>query len=112
MPNGYAALASTVGPALLTVLVIGTVFAQAYQVKPQWKRYDDIYMGRYNTTEIQLMLVFWSLMCITWLFGGLHMTYSRLWTAVLFCMFNIILVSTRHLFQFHCSKVQELNDVV
>ena len=50
MPNGYAALASTVGPAILAVLAIVTVFIQAYQVKPQWKRYDDIYMGRYNTT--------------------------------------------------------------
>ncbi|XP_072038274.1 adhesion G-protein coupled receptor V1-like [Amphiura filiformis] len=91
MPNGYGALASAVGPALLAVFAIGTVFIQAYQVKPQWKRYDDIYMGRYNTTEIQLMLIFWTLLCITWLFGGLHMAFSQLWTAILFCMFNIIL---------------------
>ena len=50
MPNGYAALASAVGPAVMCLLAVATVFIQAYQVKPQWKRYDDIYMGSYNTT--------------------------------------------------------------
>ena len=50
MPNGYGALASAVGPAVLCLLAVALVFIQAYQVKPQWKRYDDIYMGSYNTT--------------------------------------------------------------
>lgn len=50
IPNGYAALASVVGPALLSLVAVLVIFMQAFQVKPQWKRYDDIYMGRYNTT--------------------------------------------------------------
>lgn len=50
IPNGYAALASVAGPAILSLVAVVIIFMQAFQVKPQWKRYDDIYMGRYNTT--------------------------------------------------------------
>ena len=47
----------------------------------------------FHLTEIQLMLLFWAILCVTWLFGGLHMAYSQLWSAIMFCVFNIILVS-------------------
>ncbi|XP_038076858.1 adhesion G-protein coupled receptor V1-like isoform X2 [Patiria miniata] len=90
MPNGYAALASAVGPAILCLFGVATVFTNAYQVKPQWKRYDDIYMGSYNTTEVQLLLVFWAIIFLTCLFGGLHMAYSYLWLLIVFVIFNIV----------------------
>lgn len=50
MPNGYAALATAMAPAALCMIGVFVVVIQAYQVKPQWKRYDDVYMGSYNTT--------------------------------------------------------------
>ncbi|XP_022110249.1 G-protein coupled receptor 98-like isoform X2 [Acanthaster planci] len=90
MPNGYAALASVVGPAILCLFGVATFFIHAYQVKPQWKRYDDIYMGSYNTTEVQLLLVFWAIICLVCLFGGLHMAYSQLWMLIIFVIFNIV----------------------
>ncbi|XP_041464132.1 adhesion G-protein coupled receptor V1-like [Lytechinus variegatus] len=90
MPNGYAALATAMAPAALSLIGVFVVVIQAYQVKPQWKRYDDVYMGSYNTTEYKLMLVFWLLIAFTWLWGGLHMAYSQLWQLILFCIFNIL----------------------
>ncbi|XP_071506649.1 adhesion G-protein coupled receptor V1-like [Diadema antillarum] len=89
MPNGYAALVAAMAPAALCLLGVLVVLIQAYQVKPQWKRYDDIYMGSYNTTEYKILLVFWFLISMTWLWGGLHMAYSQLWQLILFCIFNI-----------------------
>ncbi|XP_030832667.1 adhesion G-protein coupled receptor V1 isoform X3 [Strongylocentrotus purpuratus] len=90
MPNGYAALATAMAPAALCMIGVFVVVIQAYQVKPQWKRYDDVYMGSYNTTEYKLMLVFWLIIAFTWLWGGLHMAYSQLWQLILFCVFNIL----------------------
>ena len=39
------------------------------------------------------MLFLWSLLVLTWLWGGLHMVYGQLWMLVLFCICDILLVS-------------------
>ncbi|XP_071965307.1 adhesion G-protein coupled receptor V1-like isoform X2 [Antedon mediterranea] len=91
MPSVNAMLASVVGPVVLCIMAVMTVFIQAYLVKPQWKRYDDVYMGSYNTTEVRLLLIFWMLLILTWLFGGLHMYYSKQWMLVLLVLFNLIM---------------------
>ncbi|XP_033109462.1 adhesion G-protein coupled receptor V1-like [Anneissia japonica] len=91
MPNVNAMLASAVGPVVICIMAVVTVFIQAYLVKPQWKRYDDLYMGSYNTTEIRLLLIFWTLLIFTWLFGGLHMYYSKQWMLILLVLFNVIM---------------------
>ncbi|PIK34165.1 putative G-protein coupled receptor [Apostichopus japonicus] len=88
IPNGYAALASVAGPAILSLVAVVIIFMQAFQVKPQWKRYDDIYMGRYNTTEVKLIFIFWVLICLTWLFAGLHLVFSQLWLLIIFIVLN------------------------
>ncbi|XP_070543508.1 adhesion G-protein coupled receptor V1-like isoform X2 [Ptychodera flava] len=90
IPNAYAALAGVLGPVVLLLFFVAIVFVQAYQVTPQWKQYDDVYAGRYNTTEVRILLMFWLVIITTWIFGGLHMAFGKLWLLILFCIFNII----------------------
>jgi len=40
-----------------------------------------------------MLLIFWLLVTMTWLWAGLHMAYQLLWLLVIFCIFNISLVS-------------------
>ncbi|XP_074651666.1 adhesion G-protein coupled receptor V1-like [Tubulanus polymorphus] len=87
----YAALGGLIIPCIICVMVLGVVFIQAYQVAPQWQAYDDIYRGRYNINEVRTLLLFWTLLVLTWLWGGLHLAYSQLWMLILFCIFNILL---------------------
>ncbi|XP_035665839.1 adhesion G-protein coupled receptor V1-like [Branchiostoma floridae] len=90
IPNGYAALAGVVGPALLCLVVVIGVCFQAYQVTQQWKMYDDIYRGRYNANEVPLILFMYLFVVLTWVFGGLHLAYGYLWLLVIFCIFNVL----------------------
>ncbi|XP_077988560.1 adhesion G-protein coupled receptor V1-like [Glandiceps talaboti] len=90
IPNDYAALAGVLGPVVVFLFIAGIIFLQAYQVTPQWKQYDDVYAGRYNTAEIRILLIFWLIIIITWIWGGLHMAFGKLWLLILFCIFNII----------------------
>jgi G-protein coupled receptor 98 len=44
-------------------------------------------------TEVRTLLLFWAFIVIAWLWGGLHMAYGQLWMMVLFCIFNVAVVS-------------------
>ncbi|KAK7486836.1 hypothetical protein BaRGS_00021983 [Batillaria attramentaria] len=65
-------------------------YAAVGGVLPQWQAYDDIYRNRYNITEVRLLLLLWSLLVLTWLWGGLHMAYGQLWMLILFCICDIL----------------------
>uniref|UniRef100_A0A8C6CK89 Adhesion G protein-coupled receptor V1 n=1 Tax=Moschus moschiferus TaxID=68415 RepID=A0A8C6CK89_MOSMO len=92
VPNIYAAL-FTAALAPLTCLVVAfVVFIHAYQVKPQWEAYDDVFRGRTNAAEIPLVLYLFALISMTWLWGGLHMAYRHFWMLVLFVIFNSLQV--------------------
>ncbi|KAM5298193.1 adhesion G-protein coupled receptor V1 [Ctenodactylus gundi] len=88
IPGVYAALFSAALVPLACLVVVFVVFVHAYQVKPQWKAYDDVFRGRTNAAEIPLILCLFALVAATWLWGGLHMAYRRLWMLVLFVIFN------------------------
>ncbi|XP_055956200.1 adhesion G-protein coupled receptor V1 [Patella vulgata] len=88
--NGYAAVGGAILPILIMLIIVLVVFLRAFQLRPQWQSYDDIYRGRYNITEIQIILGFYIVIVLTWLWGGLHMVYGQLWMLILFCIFNII----------------------
>ncbi|XP_036081242.1 adhesion G-protein coupled receptor V1 isoform X3 [Rousettus aegyptiacus] len=88
IPNIYAALFTAALVPLMCLVVVFVVFIHAYQVKPQWKAYDDIFRGRTNASEIPLVLYLFALISVTWLWGGLHMAYRHFWMLVLFVIFN------------------------
>ncbi|XP_064619709.1 adhesion G-protein coupled receptor V1-like [Lineus longissimus] len=88
--NPYAALGGVIAPALIFIMVLAVVFIQSFQVTPQWQAYDDIYRGRYNVNEVRILLLFFTIVILTWLWGGLHLAFSHVWWLVLFCIFNII----------------------
>ncbi|PNI73009.1 ADGRV1 isoform 11 [Pan troglodytes] len=88
IPNVYAALFTAALVPLMCLVVVFVVFIHAYQVKPQWKAYDDIFRGRTNAAEIPLILYLFALISVTWLWGGLHMAYRHFWMLVLFVIFN------------------------
>ncbi|XP_048187347.1 adhesion G-protein coupled receptor V1 [Perognathus longimembris pacificus] len=88
IPNIYAALFTAALVPLMCLVVVFVVFIHAYQLKPQWKAYDDIFRGRTNATEIPLILYLFALISMTWLWGGLHMAYRHFWMLVLFVIFN------------------------
>ncbi|XP_066129903.1 adhesion G-protein coupled receptor V1 [Saccopteryx bilineata] len=88
IPNIYAALFTAALIPLMCLVVVFVVFIHAYQVKPQWKAYDDIFRGRTNAAEIPLVLYLFALISVTWLWGGLHMAYRHFWMLVLFVIFN------------------------
>ncbi|XP_075398780.1 adhesion G-protein coupled receptor V1 [Tenrec ecaudatus] len=88
IPNIYAALFTAALVPLLCLVVVFVVFIHAYQVKPQWKAYDDVFRGRTNAAEIPLVLYLFALISMTWLWGGLHMAYRHFWMLVLFVIFN------------------------
>nr|XP_006812422.1 PREDICTED: G protein coupled receptor 98-like protein isoform X1 [Saccoglossus kowalevskii] len=90
IPNAYASLAGVIAPTFMFLFFVAVVFMQAYQVTPQWKQYDDVYVGRYNTAEVRILLFFWFIIFMTWIWGGLHMALGELWALILFCIFNII----------------------
>ena len=46
--------------------------------------------------EVRLTLLFWVVLILTWLWGGLHMVYGQLWMLILFCIFDILQVSMGH----------------
>ncbi|KAL4684411.1 hypothetical protein H8959_022105, partial [Pygathrix nigripes] len=48
IPNVYAALFTAALVPLMCLVVVFVVFIHAYQVKPQWKAYDDVFRGRTN----------------------------------------------------------------
>ncbi|KAK2118096.1 Adhesion G-protein coupled receptor V1, partial [Saguinus oedipus] len=48
IPNIYAALFTAALVPLMCLVVVFVVFIHAYQVKPQWKAYDDVFRGRTN----------------------------------------------------------------
>ncbi|GAB5567024.1 adhesion G-protein coupled receptor V1 isoform X4 [Prionailurus iriomotensis] len=88
IPNIYAALFTGALVPLTCLVVVFVVFIHAYQVKPQWKAYDDIFRGRTNAAEVPLVLYLFALISMTWLWGGLHMAYRHFWMLVLFVIFN------------------------
>ncbi|XP_019589799.2 adhesion G-protein coupled receptor V1 [Rhinolophus sinicus] len=88
IPNIYAALFTAALVPLMCLVVVFVVFIHAYQVKPQWKAYDDVFRGRTNAAEIPLVLYLFALISLTWLWGGLHMAYRHFWMLVLFVIFN------------------------
>ncbi|XP_058384943.1 adhesion G-protein coupled receptor V1 [Diceros bicornis minor] len=88
IPNIYAALFTAALVPLMCLVVVFVVFVHAYQVKPQWKAYDDIFKGRTNAAEIPLVLYLFALISMTWLWGGLHMAYRHFWMLVLYVIFN------------------------
>ncbi|XP_059551072.1 adhesion G-protein coupled receptor V1 [Myotis daubentonii] len=88
IPNIYAALFTAALVPLMCLVVVFVVFIHAYQVKPQWKAYDDVFRGRTNAAEIPLVLYLFALISVTWLWGGLHMAYRHFWMLVLFVIFN------------------------
>nr|XP_011757031.1 G-protein coupled receptor 98 isoform X6 [Macaca nemestrina] len=88
IPNVYAALFTAALVPLMCLVVVFVVFIHAYQVKPQWKAYDDVFRGRTNAAEIPLILYLFALISVTWLWGGLHMAYRHFWMLVLFVIFN------------------------
>ncbi|XP_035296369.1 adhesion G-protein coupled receptor V1 isoform X3 [Cricetulus griseus] len=88
IPNIYAALFTAALIPLMCLVVVFVVFIHAYQLKPQWKGYDDIFRGRTNAAEIPLILYLFALISMTWLWGGLHMAYRHFWMLVLFVIFN------------------------
>ncbi|KAM6148616.1 adhesion G-protein coupled receptor V1 [Erethizon dorsatum] len=88
IPNVYAALFSAGLAPLACLVVVFVVFVHAYQAKPQWEAYDDIFRGRTNATEIPLILYLFALISVTWLWGGLHVAYRHFWMLVLFVVFN------------------------
>eukprot|EP00794_Sanderia_malayensis_P009868 gene9868-10878_t len=92
MQNAYAALGSAIAPVLFFLLTASIVFFQAYQVKPQWECYDDIYAGRHNKNELSYLLILYGLLTLTWLFGGLHLAFGKLWMIATFTALNIFLV--------------------
>ena len=63
MSNAYAALGSAIIPVMLMVMSAIVVFVQSYQVTPQWKCYDDIYVGRYNIKGKQQTVFFHTAIC-------------------------------------------------
>ncbi|XP_041376199.1 adhesion G-protein coupled receptor V1-like [Gigantopelta aegis] len=88
--NAYSVLGGIIIPVLLMLTVTGVIFVKAFQILPGWQAYDDIYRGRYNYNEVRLTLLFWLVIILTWLWGGLHMVYGQLWMLILFCIFNIL----------------------
>ncbi|KAL2779432.1 adhesion G-protein coupled receptor V1 precursor [Daubentonia madagascariensis] len=88
IPNIYAALFTAALIPLMCLVVVFVVFIHAYQVKPQWKAYDDVFRGRTNAAEIPLILYLFALISMTWLWGGLHMAYRHFWMLLLFVIFN------------------------
>ncbi|XP_051028356.1 adhesion G-protein coupled receptor V1 [Acomys russatus] len=88
IPNIYAALFTAALVPLMCLVVVFVVFIHAYQLKPQWKGYDDVFRGRTNAAEIPLILYLFALVSLTWLWGGLHMAYRHFWMLVLFVIFN------------------------
>ncbi|XP_028615942.1 adhesion G-protein coupled receptor V1 [Grammomys surdaster] len=88
IPNIYAALFTAALLPLMCLVVVFVVFIHAYQLKPQWKAYDDVFRGRSNAAEIPLILYLFALISMTWLWGGLHMAYRHFWMLVLFVIFN------------------------
>ncbi|XP_073933195.1 adhesion G-protein coupled receptor V1 isoform X3 [Castor canadensis] len=88
IPNTYAALFTAALIPLMCLVVVFVVFIHAYQLKPQWKAYDDVFRGRTNAAEIPLILYLFALISMTWLWGGLHMAYRHFWMLVLFVIFN------------------------
>ncbi|KAF6125476.1 hypothetical protein HJG60_009913 [Phyllostomus discolor] len=88
IPNIYAALFTAALVPLTCLVVVFVVFVHAYQVKPQWKAYDDVFRGRTNAAEIPLVLYLFALISVTWLWGGLHLAYRHFWMSVLFVIFN------------------------
>ncbi|XP_076995276.1 adhesion G-protein coupled receptor V1 [Tamandua tetradactyla] len=88
IPNIYAALFTAALIPLMCLVVVFVVFIHAYQVKPQWKAYDDVFRGRTNAAEIPLVLYLFALISMTWLWGGLHMAYRHFWMLILFVIFN------------------------
>ncbi|CAH1797156.1 unnamed protein product [Owenia fusiformis] len=88
--NAYAGLGGILAPVLICMMVVGIIFIQAYQLKAQWEAYDDMYRGRFNKYEIRTLLLFWTLIVLSWLWGGLHLAYGQLWMLILFCIFNIL----------------------
>ncbi|XP_021064109.1 adhesion G-protein coupled receptor V1 [Mus pahari] len=88
IPNIYAALFTAALVPLMCLVVVFVVFIHAYQLKSQWKGYDDVFRGRTNAAEIPLILYLFALISMTWLWGGLHMAYRQFWMLVLFVIFN------------------------
>ncbi|XDC76153.1 hypothetical protein R6Z07F_007326 [Ovis aries] len=88
IPNVYAALFTAALVPVTCLVVVFVVFTHAYQVKPQWRAYDDVFRGRTNAAEIPLVLYLFALISMTWLWGGLHMAYRHFWMLVLFVIFN------------------------
>lgn len=60
IPNIYAALFTAALVPLTCLVVVFVVFVHAYQVKPQWKAYDDVFRGRTNAAGVQeTIFVLW-----------------------------------------------------
>lgn len=90
IPNMYAALASAALMPLLCLVGVLVIFIYIYQVVHQWKSYDDIFRGKANGKEVPLVLYLFTLISLTWLWGGLYMAYRHFWMLVLYVIFNIL----------------------
>ena len=52
IPNVYAALFTAALVPVTCLVVVFVVFTHAYQVKPQWRAYDDVFRGRTNAAGL------------------------------------------------------------
>ncbi|XP_032873159.1 adhesion G-protein coupled receptor V1 [Amblyraja radiata] len=90
IPNMYAALAAAALVPLLCLVGVLVIFIYIYQIVHQWKSYDDIFRGKANGKEVPLVLYLFTLISLTWLWGGLYMAYRHFWMLVLYVIFNIL----------------------
>ncbi|XP_032809135.2 adhesion G-protein coupled receptor V1 isoform X2 [Petromyzon marinus] len=84
----YVALVSAVLGPLVCLLASTVTLLHAYQLAEQWRSYDDVFRGKPNSSEVPLILYLFVLITLSWLWGGLHLAYRRLWMLILFVICN------------------------
>ena len=89
--NIWAYLGGLIMPSVLLVLISLCLFALIFKSLPNWKAFDDIYLGRLNQTEIKMNLILWFLIFQLNLWAAIHLRYGSLWLFIIFCVFDFLL---------------------
>lgn len=94
MPSLSASLLSTALPIILALLATVALLSHSCTYWSRWEDYDNIYQYSFNKVEIPLLVGLFVVISLSAVAGYLHAYIGVVYTFGIFCVINIIEVST------------------
>jgi hypothetical protein len=89
--NLYAYLGGLILPSLVLILITTVFTCLIAKSHKEWGLFDDIYLDRFNRTEIIYVLVFYCLVLWLNVMGGIQIRYGSFWLFIVVCFIEMFI---------------------